>query len=84
MNMDKKTEISVHGDILIKEVSTDEESKTINAQYLAAIKKRAKAFIKKYPHLAETVRQYIHTQKIECEVINKNLCGAVWLLQRRL
>jgi 2-polyprenyl-3-methyl-5-hydroxy-6-metoxy-1,4-benzoquinol methylase len=76
-------QLTVHGDFLIKEVSTDEESKTINAQYLTAIKKRAKVFIKKYPHLAEKVRQYIHTQEIECEVIDKNLCGAVWLLQRR-
>ncbi len=75
-------QLTTFGDNLIQEVSTEEESRTINVQYLAAIKKRAKAFIKKHPHLAETVRQYIHTQEIECEVIDKNLCGTVWLLQR--
>jgi len=67
--------LTSHGDTLIKEILTEEESRAINEEYLKVIKNRAKNIIKRNPDLKEPITQYVKNQEIECEIIDKNITG---------
>jgi mutator protein MutT len=75
-------QLTYYGDILIKELSTEQETREINNEYLQLIKKRAKALVEKDPHIEKSVMTYIQNQEIECEMIDKYINGAIWLLKR--
>ena len=60
-----------------------EENSEIDQGYLKAIKHRSIELLKKNPDLSNEVEAYIKNQEIECEVIEKNLRGAVWLIQKK-
>jgi ubiquinone/menaquinone biosynthesis C-methylase UbiE len=69
-------------DKIVLELSTEGITRDINIGYLKAIKKRAATAIQKYPHLKKSIEEYIKDQKIECEVIEKFILGALWVIQR--
>ena len=76
-------QLQSHGDLLIRELSTDEESKRINDQYLSVLQNKKSDFLKRHPHMKETLEQYIQTQKIECEIIENSLHSALWLIRKK-
>ncbi|UCF63106.1 MAG: class I SAM-dependent methyltransferase [bacterium] len=72
------------GDSLIGEILLDDEhNRAINQRYLQAMKSRRNDLLKKYPHIRKEVDEYIRNQEIECEIIEKNLKGVVWLVQKK-
>ncbi|MFC2135527.1 SAM-dependent methyltransferase [Bacteroidota bacterium] len=71
-----------HGDKLISEMSTDEETLGINNEYLRLIKIRAKEIIEKNPDAETMIAEYIRGQEEECKFIDENVSGAAWLLQK--
>lgn len=76
-------QLTSFGDEIIHEViMPDETVHSINYGYLDSIKKRSKELLAKKPELEEAVSDYIRTQEIECETLDKYVMGAVWLLQR--
>lgn len=56
---------------------------SINEEYLKVIKKRAKNLINRIPKLEEPINRYIKNQEVECDILDKNITGAIWLLQRK-
>lgn len=77
-------QLTSHGDSLIAEkLLSVEENREIDQGYLKAIKRRSLDMIKKNPELREEVEEYVKNQEIECEVIEQNLRGAVWLIQKK-
>ena len=76
-------QLTSFGDEIIQEVIVpDETIRSINYAYLDAIKKRSKEFLQKKPELKEAVAEYIKNQETECEIIDKHVTGAVWLIQK--
>jgi len=77
-------QLTSHGDSLIGEIVLDEkENRAIDQGYLKAIKRRSIELIKRNPELRDKVDQYIKNQEVECELIEKNLQGAIWLIQKK-
>ncbi len=75
-------QLTAHGDTVVRETRTVEESRKINQEYLAIIKKNAKGLVEKRPELEGRVAEYILGQETECEVLDAYITGAIWLLQR--
>jgi cyclopropane fatty-acyl-phospholipid synthase-like methyltransferase len=76
--------LTSHGDTLLGEILLkEEENRQIDQGYLKAIKHRSIVLLKRNPDLRDEVEEYIKNQEIECEVIEKNLQGAVWLIQKK-
>jgi cyclopropane fatty-acyl-phospholipid synthase-like methyltransferase len=71
-----------YGDTLLQEVSTVNESRQINQEYLEIITKRGQQLVQERPDLEPLVRRYIDTQKIECDLIEKFIHGATWMLKK--
>ena len=76
-------ELTAFKDLLLREVNTTDFSLEINDVYLQAIEKRGKELVDQYPELEKDVKDYIHLQAEECEVINNEIEGALWLIQKR-
>jgi ubiquinone/menaquinone biosynthesis C-methylase UbiE len=77
-------ELTSHGDSLLGEIVLAEgENSEIDQGYLKAIKRRSIDLIERNPDLKDEVEAYIKNQEIECEVIEQNLRGAVWLIQKK-
>lgn len=75
-------QLFAHGDTLVKETLTIEESKNINQEYLAIIKQNAKVLLENRPELEDRVAEYIRGQETECEILDAHITGAIWLLRR--
>ncbi len=75
-------QLTAHGDTLVKEMLTIEENTQINQNYLAILKNNAKALLRDMPEVKERVEVYIREQETECEILDKLITGAIWLLQR--
>ena len=75
--------LTSHGDRLVKEISTDQETKLINNTYMALIEKRGKEMIGKSPEHESIIKDYIDSQHDECDFIEAYISGAIWLLQRQ-
>lgn len=80
---DTVDELQLWGDQLIDERSTEKESRRINDEYLETLRQSQKDFNIKYPDMTSALNRYIKTQKEECEILDKYICGAVWLLKKR-
>jgi hypothetical protein len=75
--------LTSHGDNLIKEVLIPtEETDAINRDYLRMIKPRADELSKKHPKKKDLLKDYIRRQEEECDILEKEVLGAVWLLQK--
>ena len=74
-------QLTSYGDVLLEEINTEREKSKINLQYLETIKRRAKQIIQRKPDLSETITRHIISQEKACEVLDKHVTGAIWLLQ---
>ena len=75
--------LTAKGDKLIKEIIlTNDENSAIDREYISAIRKRSGPLLKKNPELNQLIDDYIKNQEIECDVIENNLTGAIWLIQK--
>jgi len=79
---DTRKMLTCYGDKIINEVLTEQETKDINVDYLEKIKERAEQIIQKNPTIEESVLSYIRGQEKECEILDKYITGAIWLMQR--
>lgn len=71
------------GDVIFAEKDTSELSSSINNQYIKDIKIRGQEFIQKYPHLEKKLKEYIQNQYEECDVLEKEINGVLWVIQKR-
>lgn len=76
-------QLNAHGDAILKEVSTEAETVSMNAQYLRLITKRARELLDCYPEAQDLLEKYVENQKVECEILDEYVSGAIWLLQKR-
>ncbi|MCD4730256.1 MAG: class I SAM-dependent methyltransferase [Bacteroidales bacterium] len=77
------SELTSYGDKLIMEINTTDISRQINDEYMHVIEKRGKELVTKHPEIKEEIEAYILLQHEECEVIDKEIEGALWLLQKK-
>jgi ubiquinone/menaquinone biosynthesis C-methylase UbiE len=77
-----KSELISLGDKIIAEVSTTEFSKKLNDEYLRAINERYKELCENYPKIKDSLFKYISQQKEECEFLNSELEGIIWVIQK--
>jgi 2-polyprenyl-3-methyl-5-hydroxy-6-metoxy-1,4-benzoquinol methylase len=71
------------GDILIEEKSTTEKSLDINNHYMDLIEIRGRELTSSNPELEEKIKGYIKNQHEECKVLEKELNGVVWVMQKK-
>jgi cyclopropane fatty-acyl-phospholipid synthase-like methyltransferase len=77
-------QLTTHGDLLVTEIIyTDDQTRAINEEYIRALKSSSPDFIKKYPKTEQEILQYIRDQEEECRIIEENISGAIWLIQRK-
>lgn len=76
-------ELTTLNDILVNEINTSAVSKKINEEYLEVISKRCSELILQYPELEEDLNAYIRLQVEECSVLNDEIEGAIWVLQKK-
>lgn len=78
-------QLTSFGDKIIQElIVPDETIHSINYEYLDLIKRRSKELLEERPELKRTITDYIKNQEIECELIDKYVTGAVWLIQKNI
>jgi hypothetical protein len=75
-------ELTSCGDVIQDELAADRESKAINDQFLKFLKKRAEQIIAKRPELQGKLQSYIKNQEAECEVLDRYISAAIWLIQK--
>jgi len=76
-------ELTSSNDDLISEISTIEISKKINDEYLVAIEKRCNELTTKHPQMENDLKNYLDLQKEECEILNEEFEGTIWILQTK-
>ena len=69
--------------LLDERVLSNEENSAIDRQYIEALKARSIPLLAQHPELKKLVDQYIENQLVECDYIEENLVGAIWLLQKK-
>jgi len=75
--------LTAYNDILIKEMNTTDLSQKINKEYLEVIGKRCAELMGQRPELREDLTVYMRRQEEECRILDEELEGAVWLLQKK-
>jgi ubiquinone/menaquinone biosynthesis C-methylase UbiE len=75
-------ELTAFNDLLLQEISTTDVSLKINNEYMISIKKSGKELLAQHPELEDDINTYIQLQAEECDVINNQIEGALWLLQK--
>jgi ubiquinone/menaquinone biosynthesis C-methylase UbiE len=75
--------LSAYGDTLVDErLYTQEETRAINDEYLRCIRGRIPALVRRFPEAEAALKRYVATQESECEFIDREITGAIWLLRR--
>lgn len=75
-------ELTQYDDRIIMEIETTDDSLAINDEYLKNISLRCKELGEQYPELNESINRYIELQGQECEVIESEIEGMIWVLQK--
>jgi ubiquinone/menaquinone biosynthesis C-methylase UbiE len=76
-------QLTSHGDVLVQEIIIDEkETRELNQKYFDLISERGKSLIKRYPELTDAIEWYLKNQKEECEILDRYITGAIWLLRK--
>lgn len=75
-------QLTSHGDTVVEERLTIEETAAINSEYLDLIRKNGETLIRSKPDSREHVEGYIRSQELECEIIDRSITGAIWLLKK--
>ncbi|MEJ2545972.1 MAG: hypothetical protein P8Y99_18065, partial [Calditrichaceae bacterium] len=81
---DTKDALLSFGDRMVAEINTSEVSWNINYEYHKLIEKRGAELIKMHPEVAADIIQYINDQAEECEVLDKEIEGMLWILQKNI
>jgi cyclopropane fatty-acyl-phospholipid synthase-like methyltransferase len=76
-------ELTFFNDFVLKEINTTALSLKINSEYLEVITHRGMELAAEHPELEEYIRSYIRVQEEECHVIQDQMEGALWLVQKR-
>ena len=76
--------LNCFGDRLIREINTSVYSREINIHYLKLIKKRGQELGQKHSDLKKDLDAYINLQAEECEVIDREIESALWVLQKKI
>jgi ubiquinone/menaquinone biosynthesis C-methylase UbiE len=75
--------LQAHGDSVVAErIYSVEETRAVNVDYIGHISRRAAGVVERHPEAAEALHRYISSQESECEFIDREITGAIWLLQR--
>lgn len=75
--------LASHGDKLLREIIIPaEEIEAHNVRNTELIRKRAENLAQRHPEAAKSLFQYVERQEHECAILEKEIVGAVWLLQR--
>ena len=64
------------------EISTTEVNTKINDEYLKVIENRSIELIDQYPELKKNINNYLDLQREECDIIDKELEGMIWVLKK--
>ncbi|UCE04893.1 MAG: methyltransferase domain-containing protein [bacterium] len=76
-------QLTCYGDTIISEkIFSIEDIKQINQRNTELITKRAKALAKQYPELANAFFNHLEKEKQECEILERDVAWAMWLLQK--
>ncbi|MCD4768664.1 MAG: hypothetical protein K8R35_00655, partial [Bacteroidales bacterium] len=75
-------DLTIFGDRLLTEISTAEVSIEINNDYLKVIENRSIELIDQYPELEEDLNNYLDLQKEECEILDSEFEGMIWVLEK--
>ncbi|HPA83049.1 MAG TPA: class I SAM-dependent methyltransferase [Thermoanaerobaculales bacterium] len=75
-------ELTVFGDVLLREASTTDASSRINDEFQRLIEERGRELMAMHPELSMDIIAYLDGQAEECRVIMDQLEGAVWLLRK--
>jgi hypothetical protein len=75
-------ELTFFNDRLFTEISTTEASRKINDEYLKVIENRCVKLIRKYSELEKDLKNYLDLQREECDIINSELEGMIWILKK--
>jgi len=75
-------ELTAFNDRLIAEINTTAFNRKINEEYLMLIQKRSQELIDQNPELEKDLRNYIRLQTEECEILNTEIEGMIWVLQK--
>jgi len=71
-----------YGDRMVAEISTSEVSMHINYDYHKLIEKRGAELIQLQPDMEEDIRKYIADQAEECDILDKEIEGMLWIIQK--
>lgn len=75
--------LTAHGDEVLREVVVPvEDIQDINRQQTELIRKRAEGIMMRNPDAAASITEYLERQARECALLETEVVGAVWLLQR--
>ncbi len=80
---DTVREMTSFDDRLVREINTTDFSRALNEEYLQLIKKRGGELVVKHPELEERIQSYIQLQSEECEVLNNDVVGTLWVVQKK-
>ena len=69
-------------DRLVREIPTAEASLKINNEYLKVIEDRSIELIDQYPELEKDLNNYMHLQREECDILNSEIEGMIWVLKK--
>ncbi len=82
-NYEKTIEaLTMFNDHLLTEISTTEVSIKINDEYLKIIENRSIELIDQYPELEKDLNSYLHLQREECDILNSEFNGMIWVLEK--
>ena len=67
---------------LLTQIPTTEVSIKINDEYLKVIENRGIELIDQYPDLEKDLNSYLDLQREECDILNSEVEGMIWVLKK--
>jgi hypothetical protein len=77
-----KKDLTKFNDILQKAISTQNQSLEINNFYTKVLKKRISELTKRFPHIHKGLSDYYNEQLEECQFLENEIEGVLWLLKK--
>jgi ubiquinone/menaquinone biosynthesis C-methylase UbiE len=75
-------DLTMLNDRLLTQIPTREVSIEINDEYLKVIENRSIELIGQYPELEKDLNSYLNVQREECDVLNNEVEGMIWVLKK--
>ncbi len=79
---DTVRELTHFGDQIVDQINTSATSNKINKEYHTLITKRGEELISKHKELEKDIRDYILLQEEECNVLENEIEGVLWVIQK--